>query len=108
MSAVANIGPCQTCGTEADLFVYALPGIPMSVGHCRNCFIVGAYPLYIAKANTEAIGGMDAAAEWWRQSITYVPGKGYTPIVHALKGEGPQITHYVGDDCEGGHQEEGE
>jgi hypothetical protein len=77
---------CETCGQYVDeLFTYALPGIPLSVSNCHNCFRANAYPLAIAKANTEVIGGLALAAQWWRESITYVLGKGYTPIEVALR-----------------------
>ena len=75
---------CETCGAEGEVFVYALPGIPMSVGNCRNCLRASAYPLSVAKANTECLGGLENAAEWWKDSITFVEGKGYTPIKVAL------------------------
>jgi len=82
---VTQARECETCGATAELFVYALPGIPMSVGNCRNCLVANAYPLRVAKANTEVIGGIEQAADWWRQSITYVPGLGYTPVEIALR-----------------------
>ena len=56
---------CETCGADAELFVYALPGIPMSVGNCCNCAKAGAYPLSVAIANTECIGGLEQDADWW-------------------------------------------
>lgn len=66
---------CETCGTIAFLYVYALPGIPMSVGNCYECFSRNAYPLDVAEANLECIGGLELAAEWWRKSITYKDGR---------------------------------
>ena len=80
-------GKCETCGHEGEVFVYALPGIPMSVGNCRNCAIACAYPLSVAKANTECIGGLEQAADWWKDSITFVSGRGYTPVAVACKEE---------------------
>ncbi len=75
---------CETCGAEGEVFVYALPGIPMSVGNCHNCTLANAYPLHVAKAMNESLGGLENAAEWWKDSITFVEGKGYTPIKVAL------------------------
>lgn len=76
---------CETCGEVAELVVYGLPGIPYSVGNCRNCFRANAYPLHIAKANTEAIGGLEHASEWWKEAITFLPDVGYTPVRFAVK-----------------------
>lgn len=68
--------PCETCGKVDKLFVYALPGIPMSVGNCKTCTEKGAYPYYIADGNTNScLGGIDAAADWWKESVTYKDGR---------------------------------
>lgn len=63
-------GTCDTCGAkDAELFVYALPGIPMTVANCRVCFEVGAYPWSVLVANTAAIGGMEQSNDWWRGEV---------------------------------------
>jgi len=79
----AKCDTCEKITNLAALHVYALPGIPMSVGNCKDCFIRDAYPLSIARANTEAIGGLDQAAEWWREAMTYKDGQ-YMTIEAAL------------------------
>ena len=79
--------PCETCGgtvNDDTVRVYALPGIPMSVGNCRACFHRNAYPLDVAEANTEAIGGLIDAADWWKETITYKDGK-YLTVAEAFK-----------------------
>ena len=60
---------CDTCGNEGELFVYALPGIPMSVANCQVCLDVCAYPYYILVGNTAMIGGVKEAADWWKEAI---------------------------------------
>lgn len=65
-------GTCDTCGaTDTELFVYALPGIPWTVGNCRVCFEVGAYPWELLVANTAQVwaGEDDAMADWWKDAI---------------------------------------
>ena len=67
---------CETCGKMAVLLVYALPGIPMSVGNCPECYNQDAYPYAIAEGNTnECLGGIDNAADWWKQMKTYKDGR---------------------------------
>lgn len=68
--------PCETCGKVAKLLVYALPGIPMSIGNCKTCTNEHAYPYYIAEGNTNyCLGGLDNAADWWKESVTYKDGR---------------------------------
>jgi len=74
---------CETCGKIAELFCYALPGIPMSVGNCRECTNRCAYPFSTAKANTWCIGGLENAADWWLESTTFKDGK-YLTVKEAL------------------------
>lgn len=63
-------GTCDTCGVkDVELFVYALPGIPMSVGNCKVCTEVSAYPWAILVANTASIGGMAEANDWWKDEV---------------------------------------
>ena len=78
--------PCETCGVtvnDGTVFVYALPGIPISVGNCVECHRQGAYPLWVVEANTEAIGGLIDAADWWKEAITYKDGK-YVTVQEAF------------------------
>lgn len=64
------LGTCDTCHTEnVELFVYALPGIPFTVANCKVCWQVNAYPWPILVGNTAAIGGLDQAADWWKQEV---------------------------------------
>ncbi len=67
---------CKTCGKMAVLLVYALPGIPVSVGNCPECYNENAYPYGIAEGNTNfLLGGIDNAADWWKESKTYHDGR---------------------------------
>ncbi len=77
-------GTCETCGALGEVFVYALPGIPMSVGNCRACTEQCAYPLSVAEANNDCIGGLENAADWWKQSITYKDGR-YLTVEEAFR-----------------------
>jgi hypothetical protein len=67
--AAMRVGTCETCGALTDLWIYALPGIPISVGNCRVCMETNSYPWTILVANTVAIGGMDHAADWWKDAV---------------------------------------
>lgn len=44
---------------------------------CETCGV-------IAEGNTWAIGGLDKAADWWKQSITYKDGK-YLTVEEAFR-----------------------
>lgn len=83
------IGKCDTCGaTGVELYVYALPGIPMTVANCRVCFDVSAYPWAILVANTAAIGGLEQAASWWHEAVRISlarHGKTYAEFLLAVK-----------------------
>lgn len=64
------LGTCDTCGAkDVDVYVYALPGIPMSVGNCKVCTEVSAYPWMILVANTASIGGIEQANDWWKDEV---------------------------------------
>ncbi len=68
--------PCETCGKVDVLLVYALPGIPMSVGNCSECYNQCAYPYGIAEGNTNfLLGGIENAADWWKEAMTYKDGR---------------------------------
>jgi hypothetical protein len=49
--------------------VTSLPGIALSVARCVDCLEADAVPLWMAVANTVAIGGMVHAADWWREIV---------------------------------------
>lgn len=63
-------GKCDTCGTDdVDLYVYALPGIPMTVANCLVCMQLSCYPYGILVANTAMVGGLEYAADWWKDEV---------------------------------------
>jgi hypothetical protein len=64
-----NIGKCNCCNDREAIGVAAIPGIPMSVAWCLPCLQSGAIPYWAAVANTSLIGGIEAAAEWWKDLI---------------------------------------
>lgn len=41
----------------------------MSVSRCSDCLNADAVPLWAAVANTVSIGGMEQAADWWRETV---------------------------------------
>ena len=81
---MVDVRPCETCGREAEVFVYSLAGIPMSVGNCNTCLAHSAYPLWVAEANTEVIGGLGYAADWWKESLTFKDGR-YMTVAEAVE-----------------------
>jgi hypothetical protein len=64
-----NLGKCNCCDDRQAIGVAAIPGIPMSVAWCYPCLQSGAIPYWAAVANTSLIGGIEAAAEWWKDLI---------------------------------------
>jgi hypothetical protein len=64
---------CDTCGDEVasreDLFVYALPGVPVTVGNCERCWSENLYPKWVVVGNTASIGGLEHAAAWWKDAV---------------------------------------
>lgn len=67
---VFKSGVCDVCGIEDDnIQVYALPGVPISIGSCVECLKVGAYPYSILVANTILLDGLEDAADWWKDTV---------------------------------------
>jgi hypothetical protein len=65
----ADIRKCEVCSTTAPVVVTSLPGLPISVARCVECLAADAIPLYMAVGTTVAIGGLENAADWWRETI---------------------------------------
>jgi hypothetical protein len=75
---------CDVCGRHRPLYVSALAGIPMSIARCRECLAEwSAVPYGIALVNTALIGGMENAADWWKDAYTYIDGR-YRRMVDAF------------------------
>jgi len=94
--SMIDIRECETCRRERQVFVYALPGIPMSVGNCLECWQNDAYPYNIAAANTAMIGGTEYSAEWWRESMTFKDGT-YILIADAFPPGSSEIKKLIED-----------
>ena len=63
---------CEVCETEMHegrTIVLSVPGIPWSARFCHSCRRSGAIPYWMLVANTNAIGGYDQSADWWRDII---------------------------------------
>jgi hypothetical protein len=72
--AMNDTRACETCQRPREVTVYALPGIPVSVGNCVECWSRDAYPLWVAQAQLEALGGKEHAAAWFLDAETYRDG----------------------------------
>ena len=64
-----DIGKCDCCNKEPPIGVAALPGIPISIAWCSKCLAANIIPIWAAIANTACIGGMNGAADWWKELI---------------------------------------
>ncbi len=64
-----EVRECEVCAKVARVWVSALPGIPMSVARCLECVSADAVPIWVAVATTADIGGMENAADWWREAV---------------------------------------
>lgn len=60
---------CDVCNDRGAFGVAALPGIPVSVAWCPECIQSGAIPYWALVANTAMIGGMEHAADWWKETV---------------------------------------
>lgn len=62
-------GICEVCREREIIGVYAMPGVPISHGYCKECSQANAHPYGSVVANTACIGGFDRAAEWWQETV---------------------------------------
>jgi hypothetical protein len=69
MAQTLDLHECETCFKVRPVLVSALPGIAMSVARCVECLEADAVPLWVAVHTTAEIGGMDNAADWWRETV---------------------------------------
>ena len=60
---------CETCETRNAIGVAAVPGVPYSAAFCQECIKAGAAPYWIVVRNTALIGGLDNAADWWKNVV---------------------------------------
>ena len=71
-SITEKMAKCEVCETEMHegrTIVLSVPGIPWSARFCHSCRRSGAIPYWMLVANTNAIGGYDQSADWWRDII---------------------------------------
>lgn len=61
---------CAVCFQRKTCTVSSLPGVPITVARCEQCRAADAIPLVVAVATTAEIGGMDQAADWWRECVS--------------------------------------
>jgi hypothetical protein len=64
---------CETCGEKRESKTYTPLGTTMRITNCPKCLRVGAYPLWLAEAQTD----------WWAAQITYKDGR-YMTVAEAL------------------------
>lgn len=60
---------CNVCGKNEAVGVAAMPGVPASFAYCRLCVNANAHPYPMIVNNTAMIGGLDDAADWWREMV---------------------------------------
>lgn len=60
---------CDVCNDRGSISVASIPGIPVSCAWCRPCVQSGAIPYWALVANTGMIGGLDGAADWWKETV---------------------------------------
>lgn len=53
---------------DGGLYVYALPGFPMTLANCYPCFVRNAYPEWLIEGWIEQNGSLEGCAEWFRES----------------------------------------
>ena len=64
------IGKCDVCKAEGvPVGVSCVPGCPISAAYCMECLKADAHPWDILVANTVCIGGLENAAEYWKQMV---------------------------------------
>lgn len=77
---------CDVCERpdEKVVGVAAVPGVPMSLAYCETCLRNHAWgPLWLAENNAEMIGGMEHAADWFKQALVFKDGE-YVTVEEAL------------------------
>lgn len=62
---------CEVCSDEPAVGVACIPGMPVSVAYGRRCLDADAHPLWAVVANTAMCGGLDHAADWWKDIIAH-------------------------------------
>ena len=62
---------CEVCEKNEAVGVASVPGVPYSAAYCRECLAADAHPLGIVVANTACIGGMEYAADWWKEIVEH-------------------------------------
>ncbi len=60
---------CEVCHKNIAIGVYCVPSVPYSCAYCNECLSANAHPWEILVANTACIGGLEYAAEFWRQMV---------------------------------------
>jgi hypothetical protein len=60
---------CEVCNKNEAVGVAGVPGVPISVAYCRECLEANAHPWGIVIANTVCVGGLEHAADWWKEIV---------------------------------------
>jgi hypothetical protein len=62
---------CETCEKRESVGVACIPGMPVSVGYCRECLIAGAHPPRYLAASVAICGGLEQMAPEYKKLIQY-------------------------------------
>lgn len=62
---------CDVCNKNKAVGVFCVPGVPMSCAYCQECIDADAHPWGIVVANTACVGGMEYAADWWKELVEH-------------------------------------
>lgn len=60
---------CSVCNDEPSVGVACVPGVPYSTSYGAKCLAANAHPWDILVGNTAALGGLDEAADWWKDMV---------------------------------------
>ena len=60
---------CEICKDEPAVGVVCVPSVPYSAAYGQKCLDANAHPWFILVANTACIGGLDKAAEFWKEMV---------------------------------------
>jgi hypothetical protein len=61
---------CEVCNDRESVGVCCVPGVPISCAYCKECLQNNSHPIGILIANTASLGGLDQAADWWKEMVS--------------------------------------
>ena len=61
---------CEVCHKQEAVGVCCVPGVPYSAAYCLDCLKANSHPMNVLVANTACVGGLEHAADWWKEMVT--------------------------------------